>query len=143
VAASDLSGNEFIEELLAAPFPCALSSLDADGRPYSVVVWCAREGDRITVNAAEGLWLRNLRRDPRVSLVIVDTGNILRHVGVQGRVVAIEPDEDYEHIDSLSQVYEGWRYQYSYPEDVPRFKVTIEPDRVRTLDLEPADEEVR
>jgi PPOX class probable F420-dependent enzyme len=138
-----LSEDAFVTEFLQAPFPCCLTSLDKDGRPYSVVVWCAPDGERITVNAAEGLWLRNLRRDPRVALVIVDTGNILRHVNVQGTVVDIQPDEGYAHIDALSRIYEGRRYQYSFPEDIPRFKVTIEPDRIRTLDLEPPEEEVR
>jgi PPOX class probable F420-dependent enzyme len=138
-----LSEDAFVAEFLQAPFPCCLTSLDKDGRPYSVVVWCAPDGDRITVNAADGLWLRNLRRDPRVALVIVDTGNILRHVNVQGKVVDIQPDEGYAHIDALSRIYEGRRYQYSFPEDIPRFKVTIEPDRIRTLDLEPQEEEVR
>jgi PPOX class probable F420-dependent enzyme len=140
---TDLIKDELVRELLEAPFPCCLTSLDRDGSPYGVVVWCAPDGGRITVNAARGLWLRNLRRDPRVSLVVVDTGNILRHVSVQGRVVGIDPDERYAHIDSLSQVYEGRRYQYSTPEEVPRFRVAIEPDRVRTLDLAPAEGEVR
>lgn len=138
-----MTEDGFVKELLEAPFPCCLTSLDEEGRPYGVVVWCAPEGDRVTVNAAEGRWLRNLRRDPRVSLVIVDTGNVLRHLSVQGTVVEIEPDPDYTHIDQLSKIYEGRRYQYSLPEDVPRFRVTIESDRVRTLDASPPEEEIR
>ncbi len=126
---------EIVAELLDGPYPCALTSLDGDGSPYSVVVWCGRAEGRITVNAAEGLWLRNLRRDPRLSLVVVDTRNILRHVNVQGRVTEIAPDTDYAHIDSLSEIYEGRPYAYSTPEDVPRFRVVIEPLRIRTLDL--------
>lgn len=133
----------FVREMLAAPYPCCLTSLDEDGRPYAVVVWCALDGDRFTVNAAESHWLRNLRRDPRVSLAIVDTGNILRHVAVEGTVVEIEPDEGYAHIDSLSQAYEGRPYRYSSPEEVPRYRLVIEPDRVRTLDLEPAAGRIR
>ena len=124
-----------VDELLDGPFPCALTTLDRDGSPYSVVVWCGRAGGRITVNAAEGKWLRNLRRDPRLSLVVVDTGNILRHVNVQGRVTEIVPDADYAHIDSLSEIYEGRPYAYSTPDEVPRFRVEIEPERIRTLDL--------
>lgn len=135
----DLLDDRFVQELLAAPFPCCIATLDPDGRPYAVTVWCASEDGRVTVNAAEGRWLRNLRRDPRVSLLVVDTGNILRHVSIQGRVIAIEPDGDYAHIDSLSRIYERRSYQYSRPEDVPRFRLTIEPERVRTLDLEPPD----
>ena len=135
--------DDFVREMVAAPHPCALTSLDEDGSPYGVVVWCALEGDVFTVNAAEGRWLRNLRRDPRVSLVIVDTANIHRHVAVQGRVVEIDLDEGYAHIDSLSEVYEGRRYGYSLPQEVPRFRLAIEPDRIRTFDLAPLSEPIR
>ncbi|MGH2963357.1 MAG: hypothetical protein ACRDL3_14375, partial [Solirubrobacterales bacterium] len=75
--------------------------------------------------------------------VLVDTANILRHVGVDGRAVAIEPDTGYAHIDRLSRVYMGDTYQWSTPEDVPRYRVVIEPDRVRTVDIPPPNEEIR
>lgn len=126
-----------VDELLDGPYPCAITTLDRDGNPYSVVVWCGRAAERITVNAADGLWLRNLRRDPRLSLVVVDTDNILRHVNVQGRVAEIAPDTEYAHINSLSEVYEGRPYAYSTPDDVPRFRIEVEPLRIRTLDLSP------
>jgi PPOX class probable F420-dependent enzyme len=138
-----MADRKLIEELLDGPYPCALTTLRGDGSPYSVVVWCGRDGDRVTVNAAEGRWLENLRRDPRVSLVVVDTANILRHVGVDGRAVEIEPDEDYEHIDELSRVYLGGRYQWTTPEQEPRYRVVIEPDRVRTADIALPDREIR
>ena len=83
---------DLVRELLEGPYPCCLTTLRDEGDPYAVVVWCAPEGDAVTVNATEGRWLANIRRDPRVSLVVVDTAEILRHVGIDGRVVAIEPD---------------------------------------------------
>jgi PPOX class probable F420-dependent enzyme len=138
-----MAAENLVAELVDGPYPCCLTTLRADGSPYSVVVWCAREGERFTVNGAEGRWLDNIGRDPRVSLAVVDTGNILRHVGVDGVVVAIEPDEDYAHIDALSQTYMGGRYQWSTPEGEPRFKVTIEPKRIRTVDIPPPDTELR
>jgi Pyridoxamine 5'-phosphate oxidase len=128
-----------VDELLDGPYPCAITTLDRAGDPYSVIVWCGRDADRITVNAAEGLWLRNLRRDPRLSLVVVDTRNILRHVNVQGRVADIAVDSDYAHINALSEIYEGRPYAYSTPKEVQRFRVEVEPLRIRTLDL-PAPE---
>lgn len=135
--------NSLLDELAGGPYPCCLTTLREDGSPYSVVVWCGRDGERFAVNAAEGRWLENIRRDPRVSFVLVDTDNILRHVGVDGRVVEIDPDADYEHIDSLSRVYMGDRYQYSTPEDLPRFKVVIEPLRVRRVDIPVPEERLR
>jgi hypothetical protein len=113
-----------VDELLDGPYPCALTSLDRDGSPYSVVVWCQRAGDRIAVNAADGLWLRNLRRDPRVSLVVVDT-NILRHVNVRAawwpsRRTAVRANRR-----ALAD-HEGRPYAYSTPERSP-VRVEIEP----------------
>ncbi len=132
-----MADQDLIAELAEGPYPCALSTLRADGSPYSVVVWCGREGGRFAVNAAEGRWLENVRRDPRISFVIVDTANILRHVGVDGEVVSIEPDEGYAHINALSRVYMGTDYGWSTPDEVPRFKLTVEPIRLRTLDIPP------
>lgn len=125
-----------VAELLDGAYPCCLTSLDGAGNPYSVVVWCGRLGDAVGVNAADGVWLRNLQRDPRVSLVVVDTDNILRHVAIRGRVEEISLDADYAHIDSLSEVYEGRPYAYSKPKDVPRYRVVVGPEKIRTLDLE-------
>jgi PPOX class probable F420-dependent enzyme len=129
-----MSKRELVRELLEGPYPCCLTTLRADGDPYGVVVWCAPEGDLLTVNAAQGRWLANLRRDPRVSLVVIDTAEILRYVGIDGRVVAIEPDLHYAHIDALSDLYQGRPYAYTTPERVPRFKVTIEALRTRAVD---------
>ena len=98
---------DLVAELLEGPYPCCLTTLRSDGAPYGVVVWCAPEGEMVTVNATDCRWLENIRRDPRVSLVVVDTANILRHVGIDGLVVSIEPDEGHAHMDSLSQIYEG------------------------------------
>jgi PPOX class probable F420-dependent enzyme len=125
-----------IAELADGPYPCILTTLREDGSPYGVVVWCGREGDRFTINSDEtNRWLENVRRDPRVSMVIVDTDNILRHVGIDGRVVSIEPDDDYAHIDSLSQTYMGREYAWARPGDIAKLKLTIEPVRVRTADI--------
>jgi PPOX class probable F420-dependent enzyme len=131
-----MADQKLIEELLDGPYPCALTTLREDGSPYSVVVWCGRDGDRVTVNAAEGgRWLANVRRDPRVSLVVVDTANILRHVSVEGRVAEIELDEGYEYIHELSRTYLGRPYPWSGPDEEARYRVAIEPDRVRTVDI--------
>jgi PPOX class probable F420-dependent enzyme len=138
-----MNDEDLIAELLDGPYPCCLSTLRADGSPYSVVVWCGRDGDRVTVNAAEGRWLENVRRDPRVSLTVVDTANILRHVGVDGVVVAIEPDEHYGHLDELSRTYMSGKYQWSTPDEEPRFKVVIEPKRIRAIDIPLPDAEIR
>ena len=123
------------DELLARPYPCCLTTLDGAGNLYGVVVWCGSFRDMVAVNATESVWLNNLRRDPRASLIIVDTRNILRYLSIRGRVADVTPDGDYAHINSLSEVYEGRPYAYSTPEDVPRYRVAIAIEKLRTTDI--------
>jgi len=123
------------DELLAGPYPCCLTTLDGAGNPYGVVVWCGSLGDMVAVNATESVWLNNLRRDSRASLIIVDTRNILRYLAIRGRVADVTPDGEYAHINSLSEVYEGRPYAYSTPEDVPRYRVAIAIEKLRTTDI--------
>jgi PPOX class probable F420-dependent enzyme len=129
-----MADRALLAELLDRPLPAALTTLDADGAPRSVVVWCDREGDLVTVNAGESVWLQNLRRDPRLALVVHDDTNILRYAALRGRAIEIAPDHDYDHIDRLSRLYEDRAYPYEDPAQAPRFKVTIEPAGLRTLD---------
>ena len=59
---------------------------------------------------------------PSRSLVVVDTANILRHVGVEGRVAEIELDEGYEYIHELSQAYLDRPYPWSGPDEEARIR---------------------
>jgi len=62
-----------IRALLDAPNFAHLATLMADGSPQSVPIWVGREGDRILICTGEGsLKAKNTRRDPRVSLSIID-----------------------------------------------------------------------
>lgn len=124
-----------VDELLAGPYPCCLTTLDGGGNPYSVVVWCGAHGDDVAVNATESVWLNNLRRDPRASLLVVDTANILRYVSVRGRAIDVSVDDDYAHINSLSEIYEGRPYAYSTPDAVTRYRVVVSVDKLRTTDI--------
>jgi PPOX class probable F420-dependent enzyme len=120
-------------DLLDAAVPCVLTWLRPGGEPDSVYVWCGRDGDELSVNAGdETVWLRHIRRDPRVSLVVVDPEDVYHYVSVRGTVVAIDADEGYAHIDALSWIYEGTEeFAWARPEDGARHRLTIRPDRVR------------
>src|SRR3954447_22547063 len=119
--------------LLDGPHACSLTTLRADGSPYAVVVWCGRDGDRITVNAGTpSRWLDHLRADPRVALTIVDPADILHYLHAGGRVVDIREDVGFAHMDALARVYDGTdEYVWEDPAATRRWVVTIEPDRLR------------
>jgi PPOX class probable F420-dependent enzyme len=60
-----------------------VATLDPDGAPYQVRAWYLLEDDRLILNSADGRrWPANLRRDPRVSVVVDDGYDWVRLSGV-------------------------------------------------------------
>lgn len=108
-----------------------IATLNPDGSPQVTVVWVDLDGERIRINTAEGrVKPRNVRKDPRVAVSIVDRNNPYAWASVQGRVVEITPDGADAHIDSLARKYLG---QDKYPnrrEGEVRLIILIEPERV-------------
>lgn len=93
-----------LRELLAKPNPAVIATLRSDGQPVSVATWYLLEGDRFLVNMDEGRKrLSHLRRDPRVSLTVLDRDDWLTHVSVQGRVGELVDDVGLVDIDRLSR----------------------------------------
>jgi PPOX class probable F420-dependent enzyme len=111
-----------------------LATLMPDGSPQVTPVWCDFDGTHVLVNSARGrVKDRNMRRDPRVALVILDPDNPYRYLEVRGRVVEITEDGAEEHIDRLAQKYLGVeRYPYRQPGEV-RVLYKIRPERVSGL----------
>ena len=108
-----------------------VSTLREDGSIHSVFVWVHAEGERVVLNTAEGrAWPRNVRRDPRVTILVADQGDPYTYVQIRGHVTEIEDGEAARaHIDELSQKYTGHEYRGGTPGEV-RLKLYVEPDRV-------------
>ncbi|OLT48723.1 PPOX class F420-dependent enzyme [Saccharomonospora sp. CUA-673] len=104
-------------ELLRRPNPAVMATLRSDGAPVSAATWYLWEDDgRVLVNLDEGrARLKHLRRDPRVTLTVLDE-NWYTHVTLIGRVTEIREDDGLTDIDRLATHYLGAQY----------------PDRVRT-----------
>ncbi len=68
-----------------------IATISPDGTPHQAVVWFLLDGDTIVVNSAEGRrWPTNLRREPRLSLVVEDGYDWVR---VSGRVEIVDDQE--------------------------------------------------
>jgi PPOX class probable F420-dependent enzyme len=106
-----------------------------DGQPQCTPVWCDFDGSHIIVNAAIGRQKdRNMRRDPRVTVLAVDPQNTRRYLEVRGIVEEILIDETGDNMNALSLKYDGKPKRYGIeapPRDVDtRVIYKIAPRRV-------------
>ena len=86
-----------------------LATLGSDGSPGSVAIWIGIEDDRpVFFTQPSSVKARNLARDPRVAVSLVDWDNPYRTGRFRGSVVATrEGDAALEVIDRLSEKYTG------------------------------------
>src|SRR5581483_4179213 len=111
-----------------------LSTIMPDGSPQATPVWVDVEpdGTSILINSVEGhLKVKNVDRDPRVAVTVVDGQNPYRTVVVRGRVVEKRgPDQGAnEHINRLARKYMGLD-RYPFRPGERRVVLRIKPTHV-------------
>ena len=121
-------------DILDKPSFAHLSTLMSDGSPQASAVWVDTDGPLIVVNSAEGrLKDRNIRRDPRVAISVVDPDNPYRSLMIRGRVAKISNEGADAHIDKMAKKYMGVdEYPFRTPDEV-RVMYYIEPERVASM----------
>ena len=104
-----------------------------DGQPQAQLTWVDHDGEHVLVNTEPVRQRsRNLRRDPRVTVLIHSTDEAYDWAEVRGRVVeTIGGDQARAHIDELSRRYMGTDYGRPIGPD-GRIILVIEPDKVNT-----------
>jgi len=112
----------------------SLGTVMPDGRPQVTPVWVDVEGDLVIINSAKGRQKdRNLRRDPRVSLAIIDPDNPYRYLELRGRVLEITEQGAAAHIDKMAKKYLGVdKYPYKNPNEI-RVIYKIQPDHATMM----------
>lgn len=123
--------NEKSRALIARPIVATLSTVAADGSPQASPLWIDTEGDALLVNTARGrAKARNIERDPRVAITIVDPADPYSVVALRGTATEITTDGADDHIDRLAKKYLGVdSYPNRRPDEV-RVKIRIRVDKV-------------
>lgn len=116
------------KQMLAKANPAVISTVRSDGQPVSAATWYLLRGEEILVNMDEGrVRLKHMRKDPRVSLTVLDSDDWYTHVTVIGRVTRMYDDDGLADIDALSRHYSGQEYPQR---DRRRVSAVIQVDRV-------------
>ena len=97
-------------DLFSRPILCACTTVNSDGSPHSVPVWCDCDGAQVRVNLRAGAKkARTAQRNTSVCLLVIDLDHPGQWIEIQGRVGDLR-DEDHsarEHINALAEKYTG------------------------------------
>jgi PPOX class probable F420-dependent enzyme len=108
-----------------------LATLMPGGQPQVTPVWVDYDGRYVLINTAEGRQKdKNLIRDGRVALAIMDPDNPYRYLEIRGRVAERTREGADAHIDSMAKKYLGQdKYPYRAPGEV-RVIFKVEPEHI-------------
>ena len=85
-----------------------VGTIRADGSPQVTPVWVDYDGEHVVFNTAVGrVKHQNLKRDPRVTIEVINQENPYEYVMVTGRAELQEGEEAERHIDKLAKKYMG------------------------------------
>ena len=110
--------------LFLEPNFATVGTLNPDGSAQLTIVWIDWDGEFVLFNTAAGRAKpRNLERDPRVSVLVLDREDGYRWVAVRG-AAELTTDAADEHIDMLARKYtgKGWQPKPGEQRLVVRFR---------------------
>ena len=123
--------SEKSRALIARPVLASLATLNPDGSPQITPLWVDLHDDDVVFNTAQGRRkARNLERDARVAVTVIDPDDQYNVVAFQGTVTDVATAGADAHIDALAKKYLGVD---SYPmrrEGEVRVRVTVRTDHI-------------
>jgi PPOX class probable F420-dependent enzyme len=117
-----------------------MTTMRPDGRMSTNPVAIVYDGDTLRISTvASRRKHRNLLADDRITVCVVQPGNLNRYVEIRGRAV-LEPDVDRRFVDAMAKQYmDVDRYPFDRPED-ERVVITIVPEAVSCPSIPLADD---
>jgi PPOX class probable F420-dependent enzyme len=120
-----------VEKLFEKKNLIFIATINPDGSPQLTPVWGNYIDNHILINTAEGrVKHKNVQKDPRVAVSVVDHDNALNMITIRGKVVEIIPDYDYSHINELTKQYMGITEYPFKKENEKRIIFKIEPKKI-------------
>lgn len=122
-------------DLIDGPYVVALATVMPDGQPQTTPVWCNRKDGYIYINVMKGFRKeKNMRANPKVSILAYDPQNVLRNIEIRGCVVEMTEEGAVEHNDELARLYMGKPDAKFFGDAVPLELIsTHTPVRVKIL----------
>jgi PPOX class probable F420-dependent enzyme len=123
--------SEKARALIARPVLASLATLNPDGSPQITPLWVDLDGDDVVFNTAQGRKkARNLERDARVAVTVIDPDDPYNVVALRGTVTDVTTDGADEHIDALARQYLGVDTYPMRQEGEVRIRVLVRTDHI-------------
>lgn len=116
------------KDILESSALAHVATIGPNGEPQNTPVWFDFDGEHLLFSQTKARQkFKNVGRDPRIALSIVDPQNDYRYIEVRGEVVRIDEDPDLDFINAMSKKYLGMdEYPMHQPGD-ERVVVVISP----------------
>jgi PPOX class probable F420-dependent enzyme len=126
--------QEKYHDLLESTALAHVSTLGPNGEPQSNPVWFGWDGTYLRFSqTTKRQKYRNVQRDPRIAISIVDPNNPLRYLEIRGHVTAIEEDPNLTFINSMAKKYLGEDlYPWHNPGD-KRMVIVVTPEHTSQM----------
>ncbi|WP_299535656.1 PPOX class F420-dependent oxidoreductase [uncultured Streptomyces sp.] len=125
--------SDALKNLLDGPVFVNIATIQPDGSPQVSPVWVKRDGDDVLISTTAGRRKeKNLRRDPRVTVLVQPFDSPYQYAEIRGEA-ALTTEGGQELIDELSVKYTGKPYAEFNPasaQDGERVVVRITPRKV-------------
>jgi PPOX class probable F420-dependent enzyme len=116
-----------------------MTTMRPDGRMSTNPVALLFDGEHVRVSTtADRKKVRNLQADDRITVCVVQPGNLNRYVEIRGRAV-LTTDDDRSFIDAIAQRYMG-ADRYPFDEQwQQRITITVIPEAISAPEVPLAD----
>ncbi len=123
--------DDSVIQLLTGKNFAFVATLMKDGSPQITPTWIDFDGKAILINTAEGrIKQKNVSRDSRVAISIVDHNNPYNMVTIRGKVIEQTSKGVDEHVDKLAKRYLGVdKYPFRSPTE-KRVILKVQPENV-------------
>jgi PPOX class probable F420-dependent enzyme len=122
-------------DLLAGPVNVVLTTLMPDGQPQTTPIWCNLDGDDVLINSMKQFRKqKNMRLNPKVTLLAYRLSQPLRNIEIRGRVVEMTEEGALDHLNELNVLYGSGPEFFGDSVDVElRHKLTPVKIRIRPV----------
>ena len=108
------------KDLLVNPVHGVLTTMMPDGQPHMSVIWVDYDGTHVLLSSTlERQKGKNIQKNPKVNILVIDPKNVSRFIEIRGEVVEITQDGAVDLVNKLTEAYTNGKKQRYYGDIFP------------------------